>query len=204
MVFLKVIGLCGGSGSGKGTVASLLSELGIPTIDTDLVYRELTSAPSDCLRALCDEFGDGVIGTDGALDRAFLRAHVFEGDGAEQRRLRLNEITHFHILAETRRRLARFSTEGFFAATVDAPLLYESGFDRECDAVIAVLADRATRIARITERDGITPEAAAHRVDTQIADGELIQRADFIIVNDGDRESLKTQVLAVAEKIQNL
>ena len=201
---MKVIGLCGGSGSGKGTVASLLSELGIPTIDTDLVYRELTSTPSECLSELRDEFGAEIVGSDGALDRVYLRAIVFEGDGAEEKRRRLNEITHFHILAETRRRLARFAESGVLAATVDAPLLYESGFDRECDAVIAVLAERDARIRRVTERDGIAPEAAARRIDTQISDDELAERADFTIVNDGSLVSLRKQVIAVAEKIQNL
>ncbi len=201
---MKIIGLCGGSGSGKGTVATLLAKMGIPTVDTDLVYRTLTSGPSECLSALADKFGREIIAEDGSLDRAVLRPRVFSGDGAEERLRRLNEISHFHILAETRRRLSEYEKAGFFAATVDAPLLYESGFDSECHAVIAVVADRETRISRIIARDGISREAAEQRIATQISDEELCKRADYVIVNDGNYDTLCASVRDIAEKIQNL
>ena len=201
---VKVIGLCGGSGSGKGTVCAVLLERGIPTIDTDAVYRELTASDSECMQELVAEFGEGVAFGDGSLNRPLLRDIVFSGDGASQRLSRLNEITHRHILGEARRRIAEYARGGTAAVTVDAPVLYESGFDRECDAVVAVLADREVRIQRIVARDGISREAAQRRIDSQISDEELRRRADYIIVNDGDESILRERAMAVAEEILNL
>ena len=201
---MKVIGLCGGSGSGKGTVGRMLFELGIPTIDTDSVYRELTSKPSECLRALSLEFGDRIISPDGGLDRKALRDLVFYGESSEARLKKLNEISHAYILCETRRWISVFEKDGYGAVTVDAPLLFESGFDRECDAIIAVLADTEVRVDRIMKRDGIDREAAGRRISTQIPDEELRRRADFIIVNSGNTDTLLKNVSEVAEKILKL
>ena len=200
---MKVIGLCGGSGSGKGTVCAMLCEHGIPTVDTDAVYRGLTASYTDCLRELASEFGERIISPDGSLDRSVLRELVFSGDGAAERLARLNEISHRHILARTRQMLGEYERAGFLAATVDAPVLYESGFDRECDIVIAVLADREVRIERIIHRDGISREAAERRIDSQLSDEELRRRADYVIVNDGNESVLRERIMSVAEEILN-
>ena len=135
---MKVIGLCGGSGSGKGAVSRIFAEIGIPSIDTDAVYRRMTLSDSPCMRALAAEFGKEIINSLGGLDRARLASIVFN----DPSRLKtLNKIAHSFILDETRRRLAEYSDEGFPAAVVDAPVLFESGFDKECDEIICVLAD---------------------------------------------------------------
>ena len=98
---MKVIGLCGGSGSGKGVVSSLFDRRGIPAIDTDTVYRELTSVDSPCNRVLSNEFGKEIISTDGSLNRKKLRTIVFTGDDSKLHLKKLNEITHKYILDET-------------------------------------------------------------------------------------------------------
>ena len=133
-----IIGLCGGSGSGKGEVCSAFLKLGIPSIDTDLVYHELTSTMSDCLKEIRDAFGDSVI-SNGALDRRELSRIVF-ADGAENKRSLLNNIAHKHILAATRNIAADLFKKGYDHVIVDAPLLFESGFDKECDLIIGVIA----------------------------------------------------------------
>ena len=100
-----------------------------------------------------------------------------------------------------RNRLSRLEESGARAAIVDAPLLFESGFDKECNLIIAVTADKEARLCRIMRRDGITRERALERVRTQICDSELSRRADFVIVNDGDLATLRERVESIAAKI---
>ena len=195
---MKVIGLCGGSGSGKGAVSGIFAEIGIPSIDTDAVYREMTLSDSPCMRELRGEFGDEVVNSQGGLDRARLASIVFN----DPSRLKiLNKIAHSFILDETRRRLAKYSDEGFPAAIVDAPVLFESGFDKECDEIICVLADRDVRIARIMSRDGITRDAAEKRIASQMPDETLISKCDHVIYNNSDIESLREQILSLKNKL---
>ena len=192
------IGLCGGSGSGKGAVSAIAREMNIPAIDTDSVYRALTSTASPCLDELATEFGARVISADGSLDRAVLREIVFN----DRARLDvLNEITHKHILSRTREMLLDFSNSGYTAAIVDAPLLFESGFDKECDVVVCVIADKETRIARIVARDGIAPEAAEKRIASQLSDSELISASNFLIYNNGTVAELRANTEFVFKKI---
>lgn len=198
---MKIIGLCGGSGSGKGRACEIFRELGIPTVDTDAVYREITSTPSDCLTALESEFGSEIITETGTLNRKKLAGIVFSGEGAGEKLARLNEISHKHILDETRRRLTCFKQEGARVAIVDAPVLFESGFDRECDGVICVIADKDTRIARIMSRDGISCEAAERRIAAQLSDAELISRSDYVIRNNSHLSDLRREVSDVLNKI---
>ena len=199
---MKIIGLCGGSGSGKGTVCDIFRTLGIPSVDTDAVYHQLTSGPSDCLEALKNEFGDSIVSESGSLNRRALAAIVFSEDGNGERLNTLNTIAHKFILNEARKRLESFASEGFEYAIVDAPLLYESGFDKECNVIIGVIADFETRIERIMLRDGISREAASNRIAAQMTDEELINRCDFIISNDSDIDSLDKKVTEVLNKIR--
>lgn len=198
---MKVIGLCGGSGSGKGAVSSIFADCGIPYIDTDRVYREMTAGDSDCLRELSAAFGDGIIAADGSLDRRRLSELVFLGDDASARRARLNSIAHKHILAETRRRIRSCFDAGAGAVVVDAPLLFESGFDRECDLIVAVIADKEVRIERIVQRDGIDRSAAVARISTQLPDEELVKRADAVVENNGDLSALRASVVRLCSEL---
>ena len=200
---MKVIGLCGGSGSGKGLVSSLFDNYGIPSIDTDAVYRELTSSDSPCTKALSDEFGKEIISADGSLNRKILAKIVFTGDGSDLRLKRLNEIAHKFILDETRRKLAFFNSCGFKAAIVDAPVLFESGFDAECDIIISVIADREVRIRRIMLRDNIDRTSATERINSQLSNEEIISRSDFVIQNNSDLETLEKRVREVSKLILN-
>ena len=197
---MKVIGLCGGSGSGKGTVSGLLLEYGIPSIDTDRVYREMTESDSPCMAALVDEFGSVIRQNDGGLDRVKLASVVF----CNPERLKtLNHITHRFILDETRRRLAEYHAQGYDCAFVDAPALFESGFDKECDAVVCVIADTDVRVERIIKRDGISRDAALKRIGSQISNEELIRRSDYVIYNNGDLSDLRVRVSELKQKLEN-
>ena len=198
---MKIIGLCGGSGSGKGTVASIFLEYGIPSVDTDAVYRKMTKFDSPCLRALSEEFGSEIISSDGSLNRQLLASIVFTGDGAEERLAKLNRISHYYILAETERILEEFSNDGYKAALVDAPVLFESGFDSKCHEIICVVADKEVRLSRIMSRDSMTMEAAEQRIASQMSDEGLIARSNYVIRNNSDINSLRSQIAEIANKI---
>lgn len=199
---MKVIGLCGGSGSGKGTVAKIFEKYQVRSIDTDAVYHKITSGKSPCLDELEKFFGGDIIGEDGGLDRRALAKIVFSEDG-EQKRACLNKIAHKYVLIEVRKILEEFRSNGNRAAIVDAPMLFESGFNTECDCVVCVIADRGVRIGRITERDNISHEAACARIDSQLPDEQLAQMCDYKIVNNGDLAALNEAVADLAEKILN-
>ena len=200
---MKILGLTGPSGSGKGALEAFFAKHGIPFLDTDAVYHDITSKKSSpCLLELQAAFGDFILDKNGALDRPALAAYVFDETADKASRLaRLNDITHKYVLKEARAWLDEQEKKGYKAAIIDAPLLYESAFDRECDYVIAVLAPRETRIARIMLRDSITLKAAEARVNAQKDDDFYKSHADFVIVNDSSVERLDEEAKSVIARL---
>lgn len=193
-----VIGLTGGSGAGKGAVCQKFRNLNIDSIDTDLTSRQVCAKGKPCLNELVSIFGDGILLEDGSLDRRGLAAIVF----ADKAKLAiLNKITHRYILNEVRVWLEGQRAAGRKAAIVDAPLLYESGFDKECDVIISVIADRSVRLRRIIARDGITEEAAEARLNKQGDDAFYTERADYIITNNGSTNLLDSQIDCIYKQI---
>ena len=201
---MKIIGLCGGSGSGKGSVSRLFAGYSILSIDTDSVYRKMTEGDSECMRALKVAFGEKIAQEDGSLDRKALRELVFSVDDAEKNREILNNITHKFILDETRRIIEGERMRGAVAVIVDAPLLFESGFDRECDVIVSVISDEDIRVSRIVLRDGISEDDARKRIKGQLSDEELIKRSDYVVYNNADLVSLQVQVVDLYKKIINI
>ena len=190
------IGLTGPSGAGKGEIGAVLVSLGIPHIDTDRVYHDVITPPSPCLDELVSEFGSDILTPDGHLDRRALASVVF-ADGNKEKHERLNAITHKYVLDRVREYCAEFQNQGKTAVCVDAPLLFESEFDKECDKVITVLANRETRISRIIARDTISRERAEARINAQKDDSFYTSRADAVIYNDGDKRQLEEQIKKV-------
>ncbi len=192
---MLTIGLTGPSGAGKGFVASLFARYGIPSIDTDAVYHELLIPPSPCLDELVERFGADILCPDGCtLSRSALAAIVF-APGHEDDLRDLNAISHRHVLREVRVLLEGHCLAGKSAILVDAPQLFESGFDRECDKILSVLAPRELRLARIMERDGLTIERAEARMDAQKSDEFFRAHSDAVLINDGIVEALEAEVL---------
>lgn len=194
------IGLTGGSGAGKGVVSKIFMDFGVPSIDTDSVYREIVSHNSSCMKELREYFGDEIANEDGSLNRAVMSSIVF-APGAYDKLNMLNRITHKYILNECAIQLAIFSESGYKMAIVDAPQLYESGFANNCEYVIAVLAHPELRIMRIMERDSIDREKAIARIEAQKSDEFFESRADFVIYNNGAVDSLRYQIDDIIKKI---
>lgn len=196
-IAFQVLALTGGSGAGKGVVSEILQTFGIPVLDTDKVSRIVYEAGQPCLAALTDAFGTEILTQDGCLDRAALAALVFGEQNPEQRKeklSRLNAISHRYILDYSRSWLTAQKKAGFPAACIDAPQLFESGFDRESDYIIGVTADREIRIRRIIARDGISRERAEQRLAAQHDDAFFDAHCDTVLVNNGERAALIPKV----------
>lgn len=199
---MTVIGLAGGSGSGKSSVALIFEKLGVPFVDADKLYWHLTSYKSECVLELTSEFGEKILNRDGSLNRAALREMVF-GDENREKLNTLNRISHKHVIALAKKEMKSLEERGAEFVLFDAPLLFESGFHNECDFIIAVVSDAETRIKRITARDSISRELAILRIRAQITDDFLRDNADFIIENNGSLHLLEGEVLRVFELIKN-
>ena len=195
------IGLCGGSGSGKGTVSAFFSERGYLTLDTDKICHELFSGPGECTDELRLEFGDSIFNASCSVNRKKLSEIVFSN---QEKLERLNQISHYYILKRVREIIeANASNHEISGFVIDAPLLFESKFDSECDLVVAVVSDRERRIERIIERDNISRERAISRINNQLDDGYLISHSDFVIENNGSIADLKKKTMFVIDKIEN-
>ena len=184
-----IIGLTGPSGSGKTTLCDIAMNIGIESIDADKVYHALLIPPSPCLDEIVTAFGDNVLFSNGMLDRAALGKIVF-GDESGEKLSALNRITHKYVKERFRDIIASLEAEGHRAVMVDAPTLFESGFDAECTFTVAMLADGALRRERIISRDALSEERADLRLAAQKPDEFFASRADYTLYNNGDRDSL--------------
>ncbi|MHC5113757.1 MAG: dephospho-CoA kinase [Planctomycetota bacterium] len=191
-----VIGLTGGIGSGKSTVARMLADLGCVVSDSDRDGRAALLDP-EIRRTLVSWWGESILDDDGDVDRGAVGRLVFADQ--EQRR-RLESLTHPWI---ERRRLATFDAAGpdTVAFVIDAPLLMEVGLDRACDAVIFVECETAIRVHRVTATRGWDREELARREDCQLPLDVKRDRADHVVQNDGDLDRLKDQVGTVLADI---
>lgn len=199
---MKKIGLCGSSGSGKGYVSKKFSKYDIPTIDTDLVYRETTiKKGTPCLLALVNEFGTQILNESAELDRKALATIVFEGEGAKGRLERLNKIAHRYIKIDTENLINQYESEGKKAVIIDAPVLFESGFDKMCDFTVCVIAPYEMKLERIIKRDNISREKALSRLNSQLSDEELKKLSTYYIDNSNVELDAQIENILLNEKI---
>lgn len=181
---MKIIGLCGRSGSGKSTASKAFIRYGCDIINADEVSRAVMGSGSECLGELASHFGSDIICADGALDRKLLASRAFS-DG-EKAKL-LNALTHKYIVKEIEKRISSSSAE---SVVLDAPLLFEAGLQEKCDAVIGVIAPDYLCIERAAKRDGITEEEAQKRLSHQRGNDFLLTYCTHIINNSGTEQEL--------------
>lgn len=193
---MRIIGLTGGSGTGKGTFAALLRDKGAGWVDADAVYRTLCAQNRDMLHALDTAFG-GVLDENGALDRPKLAAIVFS-DPAKLRQL--NAITLPYIRAASMDAMRAQGDCPF--VLYDAPTLFEVGADDLCERVIGVLADTEVRVSRIMARDGLDETAARARVAAQPDAAFYRARCQYIVENNGGLADLQRQADAIFEVLR--
>jgi dephospho-CoA kinase len=185
-----LVGLTGGIGAGKSTVADLLTERGAVIVDADEVARAVVEPGQPALAKLVDRFGAGILDADGRLDRLALAKLAFVDDDS---RRDLEAITHPAINEEFGRRVAEAPSEAI--VVLDVPLLVESPQARErgYETVIVVEAPRDVRLARLEAR-GVDRADAEARMAAQVGDDERRKIATYVVDNAGDRSSLEAQV----------
>ncbi len=186
---MRRIGLTGGIGSGKSTVAGMLADLGAHVIDADALAREVVAPGTDGLAELVAQFGTGILAADGSLDRAALGAVVFADPAARER---LNAITHPRIAARTAELVAALPDDAVLVH--DVPLLAELGMQDAYDLVVVVDAPDDIRVARLMQR-GLDERDARARIAAQASRDQRLAIADVVLDNSGSLADLKAQVL---------
>lgn len=195
---LMLVGLTGGIGSGKSTVAGMFAEAGLVVIDADAIAREVVEPGTTALAEIADRFGDDVV-VDGHLDRGALAAIVFDDDAA---RADLEDITHPAIRAEVdRRHRAATAADPDAVVVLDHPLLVETGQAHDLEAVVVVLASRGTRRRRLVEDRGMDPDDVGARMAVQADDDQRRAVATRTIDNDGSLDDLAVQVAEVVDDL---
>jgi dephospho-CoA kinase len=182
------VGLTGGLGAGKSTVAALLAGRGAVIIDADALAREVVRAGTPGFAAVVERFGPGVVGADGELDRARLAEIVFADEAARDD---LNGIVH-PLVGQRSAQLMAGAPAGAIVV-YDVPLLAENDLAGGFDVVVVVEAELATRLRRLADR-GLTDAQARSRIDAQASDEQRRAVADEVVHNDGDREQLAVRV----------
>ena len=179
--YLRIIGITGPIGSGKSYLLSLFKKEGFKTISADRVYHILTNKPTKLTSAICEEFGEGVLNTDGSLNRAKLAEIVFND---KLKLERLNQITHSEVIDYIITRCYRNLAGGEWTTVVEVPMMFESGFDKKCSDVISVIADEQSRVKRIMKRNGFTEFEAIKRIKNQKNNDFYIANSKYIVYND--------------------
>lgn len=196
---MKLIGLTGGIGSGKSTVAQLLVRHGWELVDADQIARDIVEPGQPALAELAQAFGEDILQEDGSLDRGLLASRAFS---SREKTAVLNSITHPRIHEETQARFDAARRAGADFVVYDMPLLVDKGLHKDMDATIVVDVDAEERVHRLVAYRGLNEEDARRRIAAQIPDDVRRAAADFIIDNNGPREALGEQVEGVVEKLR--
>ncbi|MHB8534382.1 MAG: dephospho-CoA kinase [Sulfuricaulis sp.] len=182
------IGLTGGIGSGKSTVAALLSMRGVPVIDTDEIARQLSQPGQAAYAEIVQAFGEDILDTNRCIDRNRLRERVFES--ADERR-RLEAILHPRIRETVQKKLTEIDAP---YCVIVVPLLIESGFIDVTDRVLVVDAVENIQIQRTAARSGLSEAETRRIMSAQASRAQRLQQADDVIDNNADRKHLEAEV----------
>lgn len=187
-----LVGLTGGIGSGKSSVATEFERRGAARVDADAVAHALTAPGGGAIEPIRAAFGDDAIAADGRLDRARMRALAFDDPGA---RRRLESILHPMIRAEIERRVARAHAQGAPYVVLEVPLLVESGgWADRVDRIVVVDCDEARQIERVERRSNLPREQVLAILRAQASRGERLARAHDVVDNDGAPSAIPAQV----------
>jgi dephospho-CoA kinase len=198
---MKIIGICGRSGSGKSTVGKIIKNIYPAYIDCDMVSRDVTKKGSKCLSELVDFFGEEILLDDGSLNRSKLASIAFSD--AEKLNF-LNKITHKHIIEAVENLFSFYSSKGERFVFVDAPTLFESELNKKCDFVVTVFSSEENMISRIKARDNKTNEEVQKRLSSQLNYDFLKANSQYIIVNDGTLMELEKKTMDFLKEIEKL
>lgn len=198
---MRVIGLTGGTGSGKSTVSAYLKKRGCCIIDADEIARQLTSPGGEALDPIREKFGDYVFYDDGTLDRKKLGNIVFKD---EEKLKILEEITTKIVIRKITDKIHQMKESGYEGIVIlDAPLLFEFGMEGLADENWLVICDRERRIKRLENRDGLSRREITDRMANQLSDEKKMDMADQSIDNSGSIDDLYCKIDQLIERIKN-
>ena len=194
---MYLIGLTGGMGSGKSTVADCLRSNGIPVIDADVIAHKIMNEEST-LDKIHEIFGKNVFDKDGSLNKVKFSSVLFTNT---VKRKKLNEFVHPKVWTEMMDETEKYVTEGSKVIFLDVPLLIESGWHTRVNETWLVKADYNERIERLSLRTNLSTEEIKKRIEIQMPESEKEEYADKIINNDGTIEETEKQVIEELQKI---
>ena len=181
----RVIGLTGGIASGKSTMARFFRDKGAAVLSADTIAFALAKPRQILYRLYVAHFGEGILQTDGTLDRRAIGRLVFDNDAERQW---LDETTHPILERAMRRQIAVKQAKNFPVIILDVPLLFEAGWDKMTEENCLVFVDEAVQLARLMRRNGYTEAEARARIAAQMPLSEKKKRADTFIDNNGSLE----------------
>lgn len=196
-----VLGLTGGIATGKTTVARMLEDLGARVVSADAIVHQMLKPGSPVRHQVVQEFGHGIVKSNGDIDRAALGTVVF---GDSDKRVKLEAIIHPPVLARLAEEADHFRSAGEGVLVLEIPLLVEKSAFGLVDKVLVVTAEQETQVRRLEKRSGITREEAVLRVSAQYPMSEKIKHADWVVNTEGTLRSTKQQVSKVWHDIQKL
>ena len=197
---IPVIGLLGGVGSGKSTAAEEFARLGCAVIDADRVGHEVLGE-GEVIESLVSRWGRGVLGPDGQVDRSAVAEIVF---GSEKELAFLNGVTHPRIARRIAQRIEALQGEEEVPAVVlDAAVMLEAGWDRQCDVLIFVHAPGEVRRRRVLDSRGWNAQRWEQRENSQIALDRKADRCSYQLDNSSDASHLREQVRTLFHRIVN-
>ena len=179
-----ILGITGGSGSGKSIASKFFEDNGFYVIDYDKIAREVCSNGMPCLKELKDTFGCDIFDANGNLLRKKLGEIVFKD---KQKLCILNNITHKYIMEQSDKLIASLKGKNII---LDAPLLFEANLNQQCDKVLCILCTEDERINRISRRDAISTEQAKNRIKSQPCDSFYKEKSDYCVINNGNTDEL--------------
>jgi len=199
------VGLTGGVACGKSTVAKMFADLGANITDADKIAHELYRPGHEVLQELVKHFGAEILKPDGELDRAKLATLVFDGGRVEE----LNKIVHPAVIRQQEQWMRALGEKDPYAvAIVEAALILEAGVKDHFDRIMVVTCKPAQKIARFSQRTGMSEDAARadveRRTKAQMPDEEKARRADFVIDNSGSVEETRHQVQRIYSELKVL
>lgn len=194
-----IIGLTGGSGSGKSIVSTILKELGMFIIDSDKIAHDIIKKGNNAYNEILELFGTNILDIKGEIDRKILGNIVFKD---KIKLLLLTNCTHKHIIIDIKQIIRDNIDKIENGIVIDAPLLIEAGLNKITDEVWVVYADIDIRIKRIMKRDSITYKQAEDRISSQMSWDELSSYADVVIYNNREISDVVKQILEINKKVQ--
>lgn len=188
---MRIIGLTGGIASGKSTVSRILQSMGAVAIDADAIAHEMAEPGAPLYEAYITHWGAGILTPEGTLDRRKIGDIVFAD---EDERRWLDDVSHPLLCREVQRRLAALRTSDVQTVVLDAPLLFEAGWERLADETWVVVLPRDIQLRRLMARNHYTEEEALSRMESQLSQEEKMRRADVVIDNRGSEAQLEKKV----------